>query len=128
MSMASRTGPRLAIATLGLVFSLSGCGSAPTPIASSSPKLPTVPSADVACAGIGLEHTTLAGDRSDPRLAWLVQPGGKRLDVVWPPGFSARFVPTLEILDASGNVVFRAGDPVDGGCTGDPYLLIEPGG
>jgi hypothetical protein len=72
-------------------------------------------------------NTTLAGDPSDPRLAWLVQPGGQRLDVVWPPGFTARFVPTLEILDAAGDVVFRAGDPVDGGCTEYPYLLIEPG-
>jgi hypothetical protein len=72
--------------------------------------------------------TTLAGDPSDPRLAWLIQPGGKRLDVVWPPEFTARFVPTLEILDAAGDVVFRAGDPVDGGCTDNPYLLIEPGG
>jgi len=97
----------------------------PTP--SSFPNLPTVPSAEVACAGISL-NATLAGDPSDPRLAWLVQPGGKRIDVVWPPGFTARFVPTLEILDAAGTVVFRAGDPIDGGCTGDRYLLIEPGG
>jgi hypothetical protein len=125
--MARRPGLALLIVILGLAMSLIGCGSSatPTPI---GPKLPTVPSADSACAGIGLMNTTLAGDASDPRLAWLVQPGGKRLDVVWPPGFTARFVPTLQILDADSNVVFRAGDPIDGGCTGDPYLLIQPGG
>ena len=125
--MTSRSGPARAIAILILAVCLNACGSSTTPTPSSSPKLPTVASADNACAGIGLMNTTLAGDPSDPRLAWLVQPGGKRLDVVWPPGFTARFVPTLEILDAAGDVVFRAGDPVDGGCTGDPYLLIEPG-
>jgi hypothetical protein len=70
---------------------------------------------------------TLAGAPSDPRLAWLVGPGGKRLDVEWPPGFTARFDPALEILDAGGNVVLRAGDAITGGCTGDPYLLVEPG-
>ena len=114
-------------ATLGVVAVLAGCAPSPAPTSTAAFTLPTVPSADGACAGIGLMDTTLAGSPTDPRLAWLVQPGGKRLDVVWPPGFTARFVPALEILDAAGDVLLRAGDTVAGGCTGDPYLLIEPG-
>jgi hypothetical protein len=78
--------------------------------------LPTVAAWNGACAGIGLGEATLAGDRQDPYLAWLVYPDGERTDVVWPPGYSARFTPDLEILDASGRVVHRAGDVIDGGC------------
>jgi len=115
-------------AALGLVVLLAGCSPSPSPTGTAAFTLPTVSSSDGACAGIGLLNETLAGSPSDPRLAWLVRPGGQRLDVEWPPGFTARFAPGLEILDASGDVVFRAGDTVDGGCTGDPYLLIEPGG
>lgn len=115
-------------AALSLVALLAGCAPSPSPTGTAAFTLPTVSSADGACAGIGLLNETLAGDPSDPRLAWLVGPGGQRLDVEWPPGFTARFVPGLEILDPSGDVLYRAGDTIGGGCTGDPYLLIEPGG
>jgi hypothetical protein len=48
-----------------------------------------------------------------------------RLDVIWPPGYHARFVPTLEVLDAAGAVVLHEGDPVIGGCTtGDQNVLF----
>jgi hypothetical protein len=117
----------VSFAALGLVALLAGCALSPSPAGTAAFTLPTVSSADAACAGIGLLNETLAGDPSDPRLAWLVGPGGQRLDVEWPLGFTAGFTPGLEIHDASGDVVFRAGDTVDGGCTGDPYLLIEPG-
>jgi hypothetical protein len=68
------------------------------------------------CRGVGTD-AVLTGDRSDPRVAWLTSPDGSgRADLIWPPGYKAQFAPNLEILDASGAVVFRAGDHVDGGC------------
>lgn len=94
--------------------------------------LPTVNGASDACAGIGLVGATLTGDPHDPRVAWLKSPAnGGRIDIVFPPGFSARFTPRLEILDAAGQVVARDGDPVEGGCdtgggVGAPLLVFWP--
>jgi hypothetical protein len=75
------------------------------------------------CAGVGLE-ATLHGDPSDPRIAWLenrigVPDGttGRRMDVVWPAGFRARFTPKLEVLNGLGQVVLREGDMVGGACS-----------
>ena len=78
-----------------------------------------------ACAGVGTE-AVLAGDANDPRVAWLVS-SGKRVDVVFPFGFRARFAPNLEVLNDSGVVVARAGDRIDGGCvTAGPLLILWP--
>lgn len=82
------------------------------------------------CAGIGLD-ATLSGDPNDPRLAWLVQAGTqRRVDVVWPAGYRARFVPAIEVLDAGGNVVMTAGDQVTtacviGGNPDAPLLIVD---
>jgi hypothetical protein len=81
-----------------------------------------------ACTGIGLVGATLNGDPEDPRVAWLDVQGSGRREIVFPPNFTARFAPRLEVLDGSGAVVARAGDPIDGGClTGslnDPLLIL----
>jgi hypothetical protein len=84
--------------------------------------LPTIDAQ--ACAGVGTE-AVLAGDANDPRVAWLLE-SGARVDVVFPPGFSARFTPALEVLNASGAVVARAGDRIDGYCVtaGAPLVLF----
>jgi len=90
--------------------------------------VPLEPGVATPCAGVGL-GAVLHGDASDPRLAWLVDTShGTRMDVVWPPGFRARFTPNLEVLDAREVVVLKAGDAVTGGCgTADPgILLLEP--
>lgn len=103
---------------------LAGCVTAPT-IA-----LPTLSSFNGGCRDVGVD-ATLAGDPNDRRVTWLVVEGGRR-DIVWPPGFRAQFDPKLEVLDASGKVVYRAGDKIDGGCTAGPadnpasLLLIPP--
>ena len=94
--------------------------------------LPTLITDNGGCRGLGLD-AILAGDPTDPRVAWLVNPNGARQDIIWPPGFTGRFTPRLEILDASSNVVFRAGDTVHGGCVAGPLddirkiHLIRPG-
>jgi len=129
----------LAIAVLcGLILA---CGPVATPPIPAPPAslisgeiaLPTAKPvslpADVpeACGGVGLQ-AVLRGDAHDRRVAWLVNDLGTRVDVTWPPGYRARFVPGLEVLDAAGAVVLRDGDPVTGACTTeDPDVLhMEP--
>jgi hypothetical protein len=79
---------------------------------------------------VGLD-ATLVGDAHDPRLAWLVIQG-KRVDIIWPPRYTARFTPDLEVLDESGTVVFRSGDRISGGCAAGPNqapaeFIVRPG-
>ena len=78
--------------------------------------LPTVSAWTGSCRGIGLD-AWLTGDPSDPRVAWLADDRGIRVDIVWPPGYTARFTPALEVVTSEGFVRLRAGDHVDGGCT-----------
>ena len=81
----------------------------------------------MACAGVGLA-AVLQGDPNDPQVAWLdsMMDGAGRQEVIWPAGYTARFTPDLEILDADGHVVIRGGDFVDGGCVEGPKLLLMP--
>lgn len=72
------------------------------------------------CGGGGFVDVTLRGSPDDPRLAWGSSPRG-RMELSWPVGYSARFRPLVEVLDESGRVVMREGDPVPGGC-----VLAEP--
>jgi hypothetical protein len=116
----------LGIATLFAILS-AACvapapSQAPTPEPSSFRLATTWPLAG--CAGIGFDGS-LQGDPSDPRVAWIVV-GGRRVEVVWPTGFQARFDPRLEILDATDTVVLREGDPVTGGCTLEHEIYVAP--
>ena len=84
------------------------------------------------CRGVGLDGATLAGSALDPSVTWVVMANGTRIDLVWPPGYRARFTPDLEVLNATNEVVFRQGDPVEGGCAKGPaddptrVLLLSP--
>jgi hypothetical protein len=76
------------------------------------------------CGGTGTD-ATLRGDPLDPAVTWLdPNPGfdwmGEpwRHYVTWPPGFTARFTPRLEVIDPIGQVVMREGDHVEGSCLG----------
>jgi hypothetical protein len=79
------------------------------------------------CASVALDGQ-LAGHTADPRLAWIERADGsaERIDVVWPPGYSARFAPGLEVLDADGRVVLREGGRVDAGCAWNGLVLLLP--
>lgn len=136
MTLATRSHVIVAL----LAFVAIACSPAPPPTGSgSSPSgpiefaLPTpswsIPSGAVeACAGIGIA-ATLHGDVRDPHVAWLVTTEGTRLEALWLPGYRARFEPSLQVVDPSGAVVIREGDPVSGGCvTGvqTVLLLIPP--
>ena len=103
---------------------LAACGATPTPT------LPTLTLADpIPCAGVGNDGT-LAGSPTDPRVAWLAEPQGGRVEIVWPSGFTARFDPDLAVVDATGKVVYRAGDRPGGGCviggSDSPLLILPP--
>ena len=46
------------------------------------------------------------------------------MDLVFPKGFTARFTPRLEILDANGQVRFREGSAITGGCVWGEFDLL----
>jgi hypothetical protein len=108
---------------LAMAFLLAACRATPPP------SLPTLAEDTQVCAGVGNDGT-LTGNPRDPRVAWLAGPHGERTEIVWPPGFTARFDPDLAVLDASGQVVYRAGDQPGGGCvigaSGSPLLILPP--
>jgi len=41
---------------------------------------------------------------------------------VWPAGYTARFTPQIEVLDASRRVRYVAGDVIEGGCVTGPGI------
>lgn len=103
-----------------IVVVLLGCNIAP-PGHRPSPLvlvLPTVAEVPRVCLGLG-GGGTLHGDPRDERVAW-GEGFGNRGELVWPPGYVARVDPDLEVLDPSGNVVFREGDTLPGGCAVGP--------
>jgi hypothetical protein len=78
-----------------------------------------------ACAGVAFDkRVVIHGAAEDPALAWIVFPDGTRVNLVWPLGFRARFVPKLEVLNASGRVVARDGDLATGGCGMGPNSAL----
>lgn len=83
--------------------------------------LPTDPQWSGGCGiGVGLD-AILHGAPSDPRVAWATdRSSGARIDLLWPNGYSARFLAGLEILDSTGAVVAREGDLIIGKCMGSP--------
>ena len=71
----------------------------------------------VLCAGGGfVGGYFLRGSSTDSRSAWMTFPDGSRHELAWPVGYSARFVPALEVLDDTAHVIAREGSPVGGGC------------
>jgi hypothetical protein len=78
------------------------------------------------CRDVGID-AVLAGDPGDPWVAWLedVNSSGvvTRINVAWPPGSTARFVPDLEVVNSDGRVLMRAGDRVTGACVGAGGVL-----
>lgn len=121
----------LLVLALGAV--LSGCLGASTPSPTLPPgvlQLPTLDHEEEWCAGVGLGGMVLTGSPTDPRVAWLASLDGTgRQEIVWQPGYTARFSPNLQVLDPSGRVVFREGDRIKGACVlgPDDPLLIVPG-
>lgn len=75
------------------------------------------------CAGGGFIGATIHGSPDDAAVVW-VHRDGTNLRLAWASGgYIARFTPSLEVVDESGNILFREGDSVGGGCeTADPGI------
>lgn len=111
-------------AGLLLLAALTGCASGPLPtLAPGEIALPTFQAEmngrPVGCGGIGYNpgDAVIHGSPDDPALAWIVFGwDGHRENLLWPPGYRARFTPWLEVLDPNGRVVAREGEFATGGC------------
>lgn len=121
------------VALLVIAVSLAACGAKPAPtpsraLGAGERWLPVVNwgGGNTLCAGAGFVGVfRLHGAADDPRLAWMIRPDGTRGELAWPVGFSARFSPTLEVLDERGRVVASEGSIVQGGCgTADPGVTL----
>lgn len=56
----------------------------------------------------------LHGDENAEEIVWLEgATSGRRYTVTWPSGYSARFTPTLELLDDLGRPIAREGDVLE---------------
>jgi hypothetical protein len=102
-----------------LILGLAGC-SAVNGAAVALPTLAPPPSGQTVLCPAAL-HTpfTLEGDPAATPAVWGIDAAGLRFDIRWPEGFTARFTPTLEVLDPAGNVVARGGQTVrDAGGSG----------
>ena len=72
----------------------------------------------------------MTGHPTDPRIVWLRKRNGPDVGtrLLWPPGWTARFIPQLEVLDETGNVVLTEGYEPQGGCvvgSGPDVLMLD---
>jgi hypothetical protein len=119
-----------AIAICGVVW---GCAepsltspspSPPQPTVATVLRLPFAPASrfEEPCAGSEPGGGILAGEPADPRVVWIDE-RGRRLDLLWPPGFSARVGPPISILSPDGSVLARVGDPAPALCATQQDLV-----
>ena len=73
----------------------------------------------------------LDGSTDDKDLAWLVDPTGRRVAVVWPEGFSVQFSPDVALFNEQRILVAQRGTVIEmtqvgrndhSGTDEDPYL------
>jgi hypothetical protein len=88
-----------------------GANSSPAAVAVALATFKQLPSGE--CPAGGLTGVRLRGDSAASPPVWVEDPQGRRLTVIWPNGFGARFDPKLELLGPSGSVVARDGDLLD---------------
>lgn len=89
-----------------------GCGSPSETFAPYPIETGTLP-ADVLCVGVEVDQLLIGADTNDAGAIWgepASGPGGRRMVLVWPLGFSARRgADGVQILDRSGRVVVTQG-------------------
>jgi hypothetical protein len=111
------------VGVMAVCLLMSGCGFFGTA------SLHTDPTRLGGCSlGVGRD-ATVHGSAADPRLAWAIETAsGKRVELVWPKGYTARFSPELEVLDRDGQVVAHEGDLIVGSCLSkDDEPRLDPG-
>jgi hypothetical protein len=83
------------------------------------PTFKPIPSGE--CPTAQMAAVRLRGDRAADPPVWVEDAQGKKMSVLWPNGFSARFDPDLSLIGADGRVIARSGDLLDlGGGQVDP--------
>jgi hypothetical protein len=108
---------------------LAGCAREPwprmtfRPLASDEAAVRTI-RPEWTCAG-GAFDAVLHGSPGDPPATWIIHGDGRREEVVWPPGYSARFHPGLLMFDEAGILVARDGTHVVGGCLQPDGMLVD---
>jgi hypothetical protein len=69
------------------------------------------------CAGVEVDSLVIGASVDDRGPIWgesVTGPGGNRMTLVWPQGFSARLVEgTVQVLDPAGRVVANQGDTIE---------------
>ncbi|HLY50777.1 MAG TPA: hypothetical protein VKR21_16435 [Solirubrobacteraceae bacterium] len=121
----------------GVFMAAALLGSCSSP-AGSVVKIPTEATApagaSVLCPTAAFTPFTLAGDPTKSPAVWGINSYGQAFPITWPSGFTARFNPTLQIVDPTGAVVATGGVVItDAGGGGDgsgdngEYLCIIDG-
>jgi hypothetical protein len=106
----------------GLAIGLTVSACAASQDASLSAALLPLPTAQPTESGVVLTCSevlapaVVRGSSLDSRVTWLQLFDGRRVEIIWPAGYVARFVPLLEVLDEAQRPVMRDGDFVDGSC------------
>jgi hypothetical protein len=89
--------------------------------------LPTLPPGPApTCAGAGVTEATVRGNPTLASPVWF-EVASRNIPTVWPFGYTARFVPDLEVVDSAGNVIAREGTVLTdvGVCVGqDEGVLV----
>ena len=107
--------PPTSEATLGASTTPSSLPATPTASAATAYALTTDPR--WGCPfGVGAD-VTIRGSLDDPKRVWGIDnSSGARVELLWPPGYSARFEPDLVIIDEDGEVVGHDADLIIGAC------------
>lgn len=81
-------------------------------------------------AGSCLQDTgywVLRGSATGPWIAWAEGMAGPEMQLAWPAGYRARFMPLLEVLAPDGTIVAREGTPITTACELGPRLVSADG-
>lgn len=116
-----------------------GCGSpttTPSPPVGANGLQTLAPGPMPTCGGTGITRAVIRGDQALADPVWLEVSADRgrpptRLFTIWPFGYSARFVPALEIVSSAGDVIAREGTVVTDvglcGLAGERFLLERIG-
>lgn len=109
--------PRMAWAWAVLGLIVIGCNPTPTTTPATGTSLPVDARwTGHGCRGVGTD-VVIHGSAQDPWVTWAMSSEtNQRTNIIWPVGYSARFVPALVILEETGKVVAREGDHLGGWC------------
>lgn len=103
----------VAIVLIMVVVAACSTGTTGSPSAATVvvPTFKPLPSGE--CPTAQLAGVRLRGDQAANPPVWVEDAQSKKLSILWPNGYAARFDPDLSLIGANGQVVARAGDLLD---------------